>query len=114
MTSAMMTTIEKAEQLLDEMNQSEKIQLLQMIARDLSSDVPGIVKTTGICGGDARVQGTRIPVWALMQYRQLGANDADLLRAFPTLSSEDLANAWQYARRHPEEIKRQIRENETA
>jgi len=44
----MMTTIEKAEQLLDEMNQSEKIQLLQMIARDLSSDVPGIVKTTGV------------------------------------------------------------------
>lgn len=114
MTSAMMTAIEKAEQLLDEMNLSEKMQLLQMIARDLSSDVPGIVKTPGICGGDARVQGTRIPVWALMQYRQLGANDADLLRAFPTLSSEDLASALQYARRHPEEIKRQIRENETA
>jgi uncharacterized protein (DUF433 family) len=109
-----MTRIEQAEQLLDEMNQSEKMQLLQMIARDLSSDVPGVVKTPGICGGDARIQGTRIPVWALMQYRQLGASDADLLRAFPTLSSEDLANAWQYARRHPEEIKKQILENETA
>lgn len=114
MTSTIMTRIEQAEQLLDEMNQAEKMQLLQMIARDLSSDVPGIVKTSGICGGDARIQGTRIPVWTLVQYRQLGASDTDLLRSFPTLASSDLANAWKYFSRHPEEIKRQIRENETA
>jgi uncharacterized protein (DUF433 family) len=57
---------------------------------------------------------TRIPVWVLVQARQLGASEADLLRDYPTLRAEDLANAWAYARAHREEIKQQIAENEAA
>ncbi len=89
-----MTVMQQAEQLLSEMTQAEKIQFLQLIARDLSGDIPGIVRTPDVCGGDARVAGTRIPVWVLVQYRQLGATEADLLHMYPTLRSEDLANAW--------------------
>ncbi len=50
----------------------------------------------------------------LAQAKQLGKNDADLLRAFPTLRAEDLANAWAYVRSHKREINRQINENEEA
>jgi len=57
---------------------------------------------------------TRIPVWALARMRQLGATDADLLRAYPTLRAEDLVNAWAYARAHRAEIEAQIAENEAA
>lgn len=109
-----MTLMQQAEQLLAEMSQGEKIQFLQMIARDLGGDVPGIVSTPDVCGGAARIAGTRIPVWTLVQYRQLGTTEADLLHAFPTIRSEDLANAWAYYRVHKEEIEQQIIDNETA
>jgi uncharacterized protein (DUF433 family) len=36
-----------------------------------------------------------------------------LLRGYPTLTAEDLANAWAYHRAHPAEIDQQIRDNET-
>ena len=41
-------------------------------------------------------------------------NEADLLRAYPTLRAEDLANAWAYHRTHRDEIEQQIRANEEA
>jgi uncharacterized protein (DUF433 family) len=56
----------------------------------------------------------RIPVWLLEEYRRLGASDADLLADYPSLTPEDLANAWAYVRAHPEEIDRQIEEQESA
>jgi uncharacterized protein (DUF433 family) len=54
------------------------------------------------------VKRTRIPVWVLVQARQLGASESDLLRDYPALRAEDLANAWAYARAHREEIEQQI------
>ena len=105
--------MQQAEQLLGEMSQAEKILFLQLIARDLSNAVPGVVSTQGVCGDDPRIAGTRIPIWVLVQYRRLGASEADLLRSFPTLRSEDLANAWTYYRAHKAEIEQQIADNET-
>jgi uncharacterized protein (DUF433 family) len=49
-----------------------------------------------------------------VQARKLGATESDLLRNYPSLRAEDLANAWAYYRVHPNEIDRQIEENETA
>lgn len=57
---------------------------------------------------------TRIPVWALVRTRQLGASDAELLRSYPRLNAEDLVYAWGYYESHREEIDRQIRDNEAA
>lgn len=109
-----MTVMQQAEQLLGEMTQAEKIQFLQLIARDLSGSIPGITSTPDVCGGNPRIAGTRIAVWVLVQYRNLGATEADLLRMYPRLRSEDLANAWAYYRIHKAEIEQQILENETA
>jgi uncharacterized protein (DUF433 family) len=44
--------------------------------------------------------------------RQLGASEADILRNYPTLRAEDLANAWAYARIHQAEIEQAIADNE--
>ena len=107
-----MTVMQQAEHILGEMTPAEKIQFLQLIARDLSGAIPGIVSTPDVCGGEPRIAGTRIPVWVLAQYRKLGATEADLLRMYPTLRSEDLANAWAYYRTHKLEIEQQILENE--
>jgi uncharacterized protein (DUF433 family) len=72
----------------------------------------GIEATPGVCGGDPRIAGTRIPVWTLEQYRRLGLSEAQILGAFPGLRAADLVNAWAYVAGHPGEIDRQIRENE--
>jgi uncharacterized protein (DUF433 family) len=74
----------------------------------------GIEKTAGVCGGSARVAGTRIPVWQLVVARDLGVDEAQLLIDYPTLRAEDLVNAWAYAQSHRDEIEAEIRENEDA
>lgn len=63
-----------------------------------------IQKTPGVCGGNACVRDTRIPVWTLWRLRELGRTDQQLLADYPTLLPTDLPAAWEYARRHEDEI----------
>ncbi len=109
-----MTVLEEAAQLLSAMTPAEKAQLLQWVVRDLGDTFPSIESTSEVAGGEPRIVRTRIPVWVLVQARRLGTSEADLLRAYPSLRAEDLANAWAYARVHQDEIEQQIRENEAA
>jgi len=109
-----MTTMQTVEQLFSTMTRAEKAQLLQWIVRDLGDAFPGIESTPGVCGGEPCIVRTRIPVWILVQFRKLGTSEAELLRCYPTLRAEDLANAWAYYRSHRGEIEQQIIENETA
>ena len=109
-----MDTIQHFEQLLAKLNKSEKAQLLQWVARDLGEAFPGIESTPGVCGGEACVVRTRIPVWVLVQARNLGVSEAQILQSYPSLRAEDLVNAWNYYRAHPQEIDEQIAENEAA
>ena len=109
-----MGRLEEAEELLSAMTRGEKALLLQRVVRELGDAFPGIDMTTGICGGEPCIVRTRIPVWVLEQARRLGTSEAELLRCYPTLRAEDLANAWAYVRSHREEIERQIQENEAA
>lgn len=104
--------LQQAEQLLTRLSRAEKAQILQWVVRDLGEDFPGIDTTPGVCGGEPCIVRTRIPVWVLEQARRLGVSEAELLRSYPTLRAEDLAQAWAYARSHREEIERQIREND--
>jgi uncharacterized protein (DUF433 family) len=71
-----------------------------------------ISKKPDRCGGDACVRDTRITVWGLIRYRQLGLSDAEILRAVQGLTPADLETASEYAAANPEEIERAIRENE--
>ena len=109
-----MRKIDEAEELLATMTRGEKAQLLQRVARDLGEAFPGIDAAPGVCGGVPCLVRTRIPVWVLEGARRLGVSEADLLRSYPTLRAEDLANAWAYVRSHQDEIDQQIREDEAA
>lgn len=99
---------------VSKMSRAEKVKLLQWLVRDLSNEFEGIEKTEGVCGGSARIRQTRIPVWSLENARRLGVSEAGLLQDFPSLTAEDLTNAWAYVSSHQEEIEREIKENEEA
>src|SRR6201993_1496476 len=109
-----MNALQEAEKLLAEMTRAEKAELLQVLVRDLGDAFPGIESRPDVCGGEPCIVRTRIPVWVLVQAKRLGTSEADLLRSYPTLRAEDLANAWAYARAHQEEIEHDILANETA
>lgn len=63
-----------------------------------------ISKTPGVCGANARIRDTRIPVWTLVSFRQQGASNEELLRNYPGLTQQDLEAAWLYYEMHSEEI----------
>jgi uncharacterized protein (DUF433 family) len=107
-----MSALEAAEEILAKLSRAEKAQLLRWTASDLSDAFPGIESRPGVCGGEPCIVRTRIPVWVLEQARRLGISESELLRSYPTLRAEDLANAWAYVRSHRDEITRQIEENE--
>ena len=109
-----MSKVHEAEKLLAAMTRAEKAQVLQWVVRDLGDAFPGIESVSGVCGGEPCIVRTRIPVWLLVQARLLGTSEAELLRCYPTLRAEDLANAWAYFRSHKGEIEQQIRDNEEA
>jgi uncharacterized protein (DUF433 family) len=90
----------------------EKAQAMQILARSLGNPWRGIEKTPGVCGGDACIANTRIPVWVLVNARNIGISEAQILHDYPTISATDLANAWVYANAYPVEISTAIRENE--
>lgn len=109
-----MSTLQETERLLSKMTKAEKAQVLQWVVRDLGDAFPGIESLPGVSGGEPCVVRTRIPVWVLVRARQLGTTESDLLRSYPILRAEDLANAWAYYRSHHDEIEQQIRDNEQA
>ena len=90
----------------------EKAQAIELLAQSLRKFWSGIQKTPGVCGGDACIRQTRIPVWVLVNARRLGISEADLLEDYPTLRAADLANTWAYAEAYPDEIETAIIENE--
>ncbi len=109
-----MTRLEEAEKLLSGMERAEKAQVVKWAVQDLAESFPGIESTPGVCGGEPCIVRTRIPVWVLVRARQLGIAETDILRSYPSLRAEDLANAWAYYRAHPAEIEQQILRNESA
>jgi uncharacterized protein (DUF433 family) len=71
-----------------------------------------IESTPGVCGGSARISGTRIPVWVLVEaHKDLGVSEAQLLLDYPNLTAVNLVDAWNYAADHGVEIAAEIRRN---
>jgi uncharacterized protein (DUF433 family) len=108
-----MSSIHESKEMLANMTRAEKAQLLQLLVNDLGEAFPGIETRPGVSGGEPCIVRTRIPVWLLEQARRLGTSEADLLKAYPTLRAQDLANAWNYVQSHREEIEQQIAGNES-
>jgi len=109
-----MANLSDIEKLLPTFSPGEKAQILKWVVQELGDAFPGIDARPDVCGGEACIVRTRIPVWLLEQARRLGVSEQALLAAYPSLRAEDLVNAWAYARSHAAEIESQIREHETA
>lgn len=107
-------TLREVEKLLPALSPGEKAQLLKLVVQDLGGAFPGIDSRPDVCGGEPCLVRTRIPVWLLEQARRQGTTEEGLLRAYPSLRAEDLANAWAYVRSHAVEIDEQIHQNESA
>jgi len=109
-----MSSLHEFEDVLGKLSSAEKAQVLKWLVQDLGDAFPGIESRPDVCGGEACIVRTRIPVWLLENARRSGVAEQVLLASYPSLRAEDLVNAWNYARSHAAEIDRQIRENETA
>ena len=104
-------TLKELEPQLLALTDAEKAQVIQLLLQEDFSLGHGIEKTPDVCGGSACIRKTRIPVWLLVEAKQIGYSEADLLISYPTLSATDLTNAWTYAAAFPQEIEAEIREN---
>ncbi len=93
------------------MPKGDQVRILSLVALEVADAHPGIAFQDNVCGGSARIIRTRMPVWLLESLRRGGKRDADLLAAYPSLTAEDLANAWNYAMTHREEMEREIAAN---
>ena len=107
-----MDKFEEVKRMILEMTPTERRAVLYWLGKDLGETTPGIKKTVGVVGGRARIRDSRISVWGLEQFRRLGGTEAELLSSYPTLTVEDLVNAWAYVRANKDEIDRDIEENE--
>ncbi len=93
------------------MPKGDQVRILTLVALEVADAHPGIDFKDNVCGGSARIIRTRLPVWLLESLRRGGKTDAELLAAYPSINAEDLANAWNYARTHHDEMDREIAAN---
>ncbi len=106
-------TLNEAEQAIANLPESDKAQLLRWLEKEVKNGFAGIEKTENVMNGAACIRQTRIPVWMLEQARRQDVSEVDLLRNYPQLSAQDLANAWDYVNAHQSEIEQAIIANET-
>ena len=86
-----------------------------MSSQIIQTEKTRIQKKPNVCGGDACIANTRIPVWSIIESLRLGATPASLLTKFVTpLTAEDVQAALAYYEKNPEEIDNDIRLNEEA
>ncbi|MEO1393286.1 MAG: DUF433 domain-containing protein [Cyanobacteria bacterium J06634_5] len=107
-------TFQELESQLLSLSPTDKAKVIQVLNQSLGNNTQGIEKTLGICGGEARIENTRIPVWVLVEAKENGYSDADLLASYPTLNAASLVNAWTYADAFTEEIESAINRNKAA
>jgi uncharacterized protein (DUF433 family) len=73
---------------------------------------PYVGREKGVCGGRSVIEGTRIPVWSIIRWYQLGMSLEDIIREFPQLSPSQVHDAFSYYYDNRKEIEGDIAENE--
>jgi uncharacterized protein (DUF433 family) len=95
-----MTLTDLESQLLS-LTRLEKEHIIQLLTQNLATTP---VATAAISSGSAKIANTQIAVWELVNAKQLGCSNGDLLEIYPELTAADLATAWAYADAHYDEI----------
>ena len=98
-----MTLTDLESQLLN-LTPSEKQHIIELLSQSLATTPAETAPTAAISSGSAKIANTQIAVWELVNAKQLGCSDADLLEIYPQLTAADLASAWDYAEAHDDEI----------
>jgi len=99
-----MSQFDEVCRLLPTLSKAEKAQLLLLIAEEIGNAFAGIEHKDGVIEGEACIVGTRIPVWLLVKIREMGLDEASIIKSYPILTKEDLSNACNYYQHHSEEI----------
>jgi len=73
-----------------------------------------IESTPGVCGGRARVAGSRVPVHRIARYYQLGYSPEEMLAMLNSLSLPQIYAALAHALSNPKEIDQALREEDEA
>jgi uncharacterized protein (DUF433 family) len=73
-----------------------------------------VESTPGICGGRARIAGTRVPVHRIARYYQLGYSPEEMLGMLNSISLPQIFAALAHALSNPEEIDQALREEDEA
>ena len=107
-------TIQDIEKQLINWSPTDRAEIIQALTKNAAMGGKGISKTIGVCGGEACIAGTRISVWILVEAKQMGINEAQLLKDYPHISAADIVNAWAYADANTEEIAAVIAANNEA
>jgi type III restriction enzyme len=81
---------------------------------DSDSATSWVQKTPGVAGGDACIRTTRVTVHGLVEWKQLGLTDEQILASIPNLTPADLRAAWAYYEQHRDEIDQTIRADREA
>jgi uncharacterized protein (DUF433 family) len=70
-----------------------------------STAFPHIIKTEGICGGEATIEGTRIAVWHIVgYYYKAGMSVEEILAEWEYLTPAQVFSALAYYSDHRDEI----------
>ncbi len=109
-----MNRVEELELEIASLSPQERAVLVRSLGAGFCEGDDGVESTPGVCGGAACLVRTRIPVWVLEQMRRQGIAESEILRSYPALQARDLVHAWDYAAGHPDEMDREISENEDA
>ena len=73
-----------------------------------------IESTPGVCGGHARIAGTRVPVHRIAGYYRLGYSPEEMLPLLNSLSLAQVHAALAYALANPAEIDQALQEEAAA
>jgi uncharacterized protein (DUF433 family) len=74
-----------------------------------------VVRTPGTCGGRARIDGTRIAVWLVVDaIVRRGGTPEEVVEAHPHLNLAQVHDALSYFYDHREEIEADLREQDDA
>ena len=107
-----MTKLEQTRALAADLSQEEQVHLFRWLRDQLNDQLEEIVHTPGVVGGRARLRGTRIPVWLIIDFLQQDMTKEQILTYYPQLSSHQIEAAWAYFEINREEIDRDIAEQE--
>jgi uncharacterized protein (DUF433 family) len=73
---------------------------------------PHVIKTPDVCGGRARIEGTRIRVYNVVFLHKEGASDEKIREAYPGLTPAQIHAALAYYYDNRDEIDAELAEDE--